>query len=83
MDFHDVQDYADSSCFSVVGAGGGKWLFGWVTENRDCLATMARSSGKASLNLWGPEDFPFVCVHLILRYEAVVAFLYRYQSSAL
>ncbi|KAB1259065.1 Ras-related protein Rab-24 [Camelus dromedarius] len=37
VDFHDVQDYADSSCSSAPW-GWGRDVTGWVTGNRDSLA---------------------------------------------
>lgn len=77
----------------LPGEGGGKWPLGWVKKIRDwtALAAMARSPGMAfcppepvgSRKVHELLGFPLVCVHMILRYEALVNFLYRYQSSAL
>lgn len=74
------------------GDVGGKWLLGWVTEKKGLhwqpwQDTLGRLSGLPE-PLWSrgvPEllGFPYVSVHLILRYGTLVTFLYRYQSSAL
>lgn len=43
----------------LPGGGGGRWLLGWSTENRDCLSCHGKIPWEgllASLKVWGPLD---------------------------
>uniref|UniRef100_A0A8D0Z7Z4 Ras-related protein Rab-24 n=2 Tax=Sus scrofa TaxID=9823 RepID=A0A8D0Z7Z4_PIG len=92
VDFHDVQDYADSSCSLVPWVWGKEVAACLGQENRGCLGYQQQDPcGKPFTDLESLGSrrfpvllaFPFVSAHPVLRYEASVTSLYRYQSSAL